>query len=98
MRAFRRESPLTLNYDPVRPKLLPRCCMRRQWFPHTVQQQQVGPKRLSVWPHLLGLCWQSQFRTRPCAELEPYYILHFTYGDDYTLEGEFTPGKVGLPL
>ena len=22
-----------------------------------------------------------------------YYILHYTYGMDYTLEGEFTPGK-----
>ncbi len=29
------------------------------------------------------------------AELEPYYILHYTYGDDYTLDGMFTPGKVG---
>jgi hypothetical protein len=28
------------------------------------------------------------------AELDPYYILHYTYGDDYTLEGAFTPGKV----
>ena len=25
----------------------------------------------------------------------PYYILHYTYGNDYTLEGEFTPGKIG---
>ena len=28
------------------------------------------------------------------AELDPYYILHYTYGDDYNLEGAFTPGKV----
>jgi hydroxyproline O-arabinosyltransferase len=25
----------------------------------------------------------------------PYYILHYTYGMDYTLEGVFTPGKFG---
>lgn len=28
-------------------------------------------------------------------KLEPYYILHYTYGMDYTLAGEFTPGKYG---
>lgn len=26
-------------------------------------------------------------------KLEPYYILHYTYGMDYTLAGEFTPGE-----
>lgn len=28
-------------------------------------------------------------------KLDPYYILHYTYGNDYTLEGVFTPGKYG---
>ena len=28
-------------------------------------------------------------------KLEPYYLLHYTYGMDYTLEGVFTPGKIG---
>lgn len=28
-------------------------------------------------------------------KLEPYYVLHYTYGMDYTLEGVFTPGKIG---
>lgn len=27
-------------------------------------------------------------------KLEPYYILHYTYGMDYTKEGKFTPGKI----
>ncbi|KAL4519320.1 hypothetical protein Ndes2526A_g00413 [Nannochloris sp. 'desiccata'] len=27
--------------------------------------------------------------------LDPYYILHYTYGMDYTLDGVFTPGKYG---
>lgn len=25
----------------------------------------------------------------------PYFILHYTYGMDYTLTGQFTPGKFG---
>lgn len=29
-------------------------------------------------------------------KLEPYYILHYTYGMDYTLAGEFTPGEAGF--
>ena len=28
-------------------------------------------------------------------KLAPFYILHYTYGMDYTLEGVFTPGKYG---
>jgi len=24
---------------------------------------------------------------------KPFYILHYTYGNDYTLDGKFTPGK-----
>lgn len=26
---------------------------------------------------------------------KPFYILHYTYGMDYKLSGEFTPGKFG---
>eukprot|EP00775_Hariotina_reticulata_P010145 gene10145-10303_t len=26
---------------------------------------------------------------------KPYYILHYTYGNDYTLDGKHTPGKYG---
>ena len=28
-------------------------------------------------------------------DLSDFYFLHFTYGNDYTLDGKFTPGKVG---
>eukprot|EP00884_Botryococcus_braunii_P021976 jgi/Botrbrau1/8462/Bobra.0237s0079.1 len=28
-------------------------------------------------------------------DMDPYYILHYTYGMDYTLDGVFTPGKFG---
>lgn len=29
------------------------------------------------------------------TESRPFYILHYTYGMDYTLSGNFTPGKYG---
>lgn len=29
------------------------------------------------------------------TEMEPFYLLHFTYGMDYTRKGAFTPGKYG---
>jgi hypothetical protein len=29
------------------------------------------------------------------VEMEPFYLLHFTYGMDYTRKGVFTPGKYG---
>ena len=27
--------------------------------------------------------------------MDPFYIMHYTYGMDYTKEGTFTPGKYG---
>ena len=32
------------------------------------------------------MCWAGK---------TPFYILHYTYGMDYTKDGEFTPGKYG---
>lgn len=29
------------------------------------------------------------------SKMEPFYLLHYTYGMDYTLDGKFTPGKYG---
>lgn len=29
------------------------------------------------------------------TDLAPYFLLHYTYGMDYDLQGRFTPGKVG---
>lgn len=29
------------------------------------------------------------------TKLAPFYILHYTYGNDYDAEGNFTPGEQG---
>lgn len=36
--------------------------------------------------------WDTQYEMAPG---KPYHILHYTYGMDYKLTGEFTPGKFG---
>ena len=36
--------------------------------------------------------WDTKMNMRPGL---PYSILHYTYGMDYTLDGVFTPGKIG---
>ena len=38
-------------------------------------------------PQLLSGDWLSS--------LAGFYILHYTYGNDYTKDGVFTPGKIG---
>ncbi len=34
--------------------------------------------------------WDTKMELSPA---KPYYILHYTYGCDYTLDGKFTPGE-----
>jgi hydroxyproline O-arabinosyltransferase len=50
----------------------------------------IGPVGLH-----LELASQPPWDTMMDYEGFPYYILHYTYGMDYTLTGEFTPGKIG---
>ena len=50
----------------------------------------IGPVGLH-----LELASQPPWDTEMHLNGIPYYILHYTYGMDYTLEGEFTPGKFG---
>lgn len=39
---------------------------------------------------------RASLRCRRCrSALDPYFLLHYTYGNDYTLDGVFTPGKFG---
>jgi hypothetical protein len=37
--------------------------------------------------------WDSALQVSPS---KPYYILHYTYGCDYDMDGKFTPGQCGL--
>lgn len=50
----------------------------------------VGPVALH-----LELASQPPWDTAMHLDGVPYYILHYTYGMDYTLDGVFTPGKFG---
>jgi hypothetical protein len=64
---------------------------------------------MTAWPSMLLLreCCQIFPKCKPYhkmklltlwsvpSEMEPFYLLHFTYGMDYTRKGVFTPGKYG---
>jgi hypothetical protein len=39
--------------------------------------------------------WRLVIVGRSRRRLENFYILHYTYGNDYTKKGVFTPGKMG---
>lgn len=45
--------------------------------------------------HPLLPALRSQMAAQPPwdTKMDPYYILHYTYGNDYTKEGVFTPGE-----
>jgi len=52
-----------------------------------------GIKKFDLFLHLMA---QPPWDTKlDMAVNKPFYILHYTYGMDYKLTGEFTPGKYG---
>jgi hydroxyproline O-arabinosyltransferase len=59
-------------------------------FTISLYNHHIGPVSLH-----LELASQPPWDTDMDMNGVPYYILHFTYGNDYTLSGEFTPGKFG---
>lgn len=64
------------------------CCCR---FPFNSTRPCCSEQDLSE-----SVCFDYDSSCGLCtAEMDPYYILHYTYGNDYTLKGEFTPGKIG---
>ncbi|KDD75345.1 hypothetical protein H632_c731p1 [Helicosporidium sp. ATCC 50920] len=60
----------------------------QEMYAFTLSLYKVGIKRVDLFLEMMA---QPPWDT----ELAPPYILHYTYGMDYTLEGEFTPGKYG---
>lgn len=60
----------------------------QEMYAFTISVFNAGILNVDLHPKMMG---QPPWDT----ELDPYYILHYTYGCDYTLQGKFTPGKVG---
>lgn len=59
-------------------------------FTIALYNHNIGPTSLHM-----ELASQPPWDTTMDMNGIPYYILHYTYGMDYTLDGEFTPGKFG---
>lgn len=54
---------------------------------------QVGIRHVDLYLHMMSQPpWDTGMEMKPGL---PFYILHYTYGMDYTLAGVFTPGKYG---
>ncbi|GIL43843.1 hypothetical protein Vafri_1440 [Volvox africanus] len=52
-----------------------------------------GIKHVDLFLHMMAQPpWDQELQM---ANGKPFYILHYTYGMDYKLTGEFTPGKFG---
>ena len=81
-----------------RPRPLTAATFAQEWgwvmemyaFTIALFNHQIGPVGLH-----LELASQPPWDTEMDTNGLPYYILHYTYGMDYTLTGEFTPGKFG---
>jgi hydroxyproline O-arabinosyltransferase len=60
----------------------------QEMFAFTMSLYEVGVRDVGLHPKMMS---QPPFDEK----LEPWYLLHYTYGMDYTNEGVFTPGKYG---
>lgn len=87
---LRKLAPLWANFT-VRMKTDPDCDKAWGWvlemYAYTVAAKGVGVSH-DLFPKLAA---QPPWDTK----LTGFYILHYTYGNDYTMDGVFTPGKIG---
>lgn len=87
---LRKLAPLWANFT-VQMKLDPECDKAWGWvlemYSYTIAAKGVGVAH-DLFPKLAA---QPPWDTK----LDGFYILHYTYGNDYTLDGVFTPGKIG---
>jgi hypothetical protein len=83
-------APVWVNFT-VRMKTDPECDKAWGWvlemYAYTCAARAVGLSH-DLHPRLAA---QPPWDT----ELKDFLILHYTYGNDYTLDGVFTPGKIG---
>jgi len=62
----------------------------QEMYAFTLSMYKAGIRDIGLHLEMMGQPpWDSQ--------LEKFYILHYTYGMDYTLEGKFTPGMSASP-
>ena len=87
---LKKVAPVWANFT-VRMKLDPECDKAWGWvldmYAYTCACRAVGVYH-DLHPRLAA---QPPWDT----ELKDFLILHFTYGNDYTLDGKFTPGQIG---
>ena len=90
MADLRKVAPVWANFT-IRMKLDPECDKAWGWvldmYAYTCACRAVGVFH-DLHPRLAA---QPPWDT----ELKDFLILHYTYGNDYTLEGKFTPGVIG---
>lgn len=59
-------------------------------YAFTISLWRVGVKKVDLVLHLMAQPpWDSKMQL---GKGKPYYILHYTYGNDFDLTGRFTPG------
>jgi len=65
----------------------------QEMYAFTITLYKIGIRHVDLALHLQAQPpWDSALQISPS---KPYYILHYTYGCDYNMNGEFTPGKYG---
>ncbi|KXZ44208.1 hypothetical protein GPECTOR_71g569 [Gonium pectorale] len=65
----------------------------QEMYGFTIAAWLNGIKHIDLFLHMMAQPpWDQEMKM---ANGKPFYILHYTYGMDYKLTGEFTPGKFG---
>lgn len=65
----------------------------QEMYGFTIALHKVGIPKVDLFLHMMAQPpWDTQMGISP---RRPYYIIHYTYGMDYTLSGQHTPGKFG---
>ncbi|MEW5304340.1 MAG: hypothetical protein WDW36_006957 [Sanguina aurantia] len=65
----------------------------QEMYGFTIAAYLGGIRKVDLFLHMMAQPpWDTSLELGPH---KPYYILHYTYGMDYKLTGEFTPGKFG---
>ncbi|KFM22371.1 hypothetical protein F751_0081 [Auxenochlorella protothecoides] len=67
----------------------------QEMYAFTLSCYKAGIRDISLFLKARGPCGVMTSQPPWDSSMDPYYILHYTYGMDYTKEGVFTPGKIG---